>query len=107
MTLDEARAFIAKARWVFASTVPAAPHWYTVRRDCAGLGLDAEFVAFQALIEAHGYDRFDARWPWRTWRTLDLEDGFYYWLDGKENLINRARPTEPATEQLSLEGVGR
>jgi|SRR4051812_45200333 hypothetical protein len=67
--LDEARAFIERATWVYARTAPGWPHWYAVRRDCAGIGLDADFVAFQAWIETAGYDRW---WGWRTWRTLDV-----------------------------------
>jgi hypothetical protein len=90
--LDEARAFIARATWVFARTVPEWPHWYAVRRDCARIGLAADFAAFQASIETAGYDRW---WGWRTWRTLDVDD-FIYWLDGKDNLINRARRDTPA-----------
>jgi hypothetical protein len=85
--LDRAHAFIEGAEWIFARTVPEHPHWYAVRRDCARAGLGTEFLWFQALIEEAGYDRW---WGWRTWRTIDIDDGFFYWLDGKVNLINRA-----------------
>ena len=92
--LDRARAFIAKARWVFAKTLEWAPHEYTVRGDCARAGLDAEFAWLRSWILEVGYDRFDSRWPWRTWRTIDVDE-HYYWLDTRDHLINRARHDAP------------
>jgi hypothetical protein len=100
MTSDElarARAFVAQARWIFASTAPAwMPNEYALRRDCN----EAEFAAFLDLITRRGYDR-----PWGrgVYRSLDL-DGWTYWRQDKYDavLVHRARP-EPPPPQLRLE----
>jgi hypothetical protein len=74
--LDRARAFVAKARWVFASTAPSwMPNEYSLRRE----GDEAEFAWFLELISRAGYDR-----PWGrgVYRSLDL-DGWVYWRQEK------------------------
>lgn len=48
MTEDEARAYIAKVRWIFARTMPQAPHEYTVRTWRPEL--EADFFRFRVLI---------------------------------------------------------
>ncbi len=38
--------------WVFAKTMPANPHWYTLRKTWAD---DGDFVRAVEAIRAHGY----------------------------------------------------
>jgi hypothetical protein len=88
--LDRARAFIAKARWVFAKSVPQHPHEYSLRRWLEP-ALQADFDAFAALIAERGY-----RGPYwgATWTYLDV-DAHKYWisreLHGDGLIVNRAR----------------
>jgi hypothetical protein len=81
------RAFIARARWIFARTMPASPHWYTLRRA----NPVQPFEAFVAFIRRHGYD---AEYAGGLYRKLDT-DGWSYWTMGaplgETILINRAR----------------
>ena len=75
--LRAARAFIARAEWVFAETMAAfAPHEYCTRRTCRERGIDAEFTAFTELIERQGYDR---RWGRQSYRSVDI-GSMTYWL---------------------------
>ncbi len=93
-SVDDARAYIAKVRWQFASTMPRWPHEYTVlqwRQD-----LEPEFRAFVALIRRAGVIK-----PWprdssspRYHHTYLELDEWEYWTMGQPvdetTLINRA-----------------
>ena len=84
--LDTVRAFIAKAPWTFAKTMPDNPHDYTVR----GQTPDGEFEQVVLLIREHGYKRPLGR---TTYTYLDV-DGWRYWTMGapleQTTIINRA-----------------
>jgi hypothetical protein len=106
--LDDARAFIAKATWTFAETMPWAPHEYATRHRSRAQGLEAEFEAFAFLIETDGFWR---RWGRHRWRSLNVDDHFY-WLHWnvvasvrERTVINRwwLGSASPGPAQLSLE----
>jgi len=86
-TLDDARRFVAGARWVFAKTMPDAPHWYTLRAKGDG----RSFEAMVLFIRSYGYD---GRYGGAAYRYLDL-GGWTYWTMGaplaETMLINRGR----------------
>src|SRR4051794_16665406 len=91
MTPDEARAFIAKSRWIFAETMPWAPHEYCARRTCFERGIEPQFVAFARLIQEAGYNR---RWGGHLWRSLAVDDRTYWlhriWFPPEQRtIINR------------------
>ena len=98
-TTDDARAYIAKARWQFAKTMPQWPHEYTVsawRPD-----LEQEFFKFVALIRSDGIVKpwpADTATPRYHHTYLEL-DGWDYWSMGspisETILINRALLTPP------------
>jgi len=74
-------------RWIFAKTMPHAPHWYTLRREWYNDELFNEIVT---LIRRYGYkERYG-----RTWYTKFNINGMKYWTMGapipKTILINRA-----------------
>lgn len=71
-----ARAFVRRAKWVFASSMPWHPHEYVSRRDCLNDGIEDEFEDFVRLIEADGYWRL---WGLHRWRSLTVDD-HVYWL---------------------------
>src|SRR3954451_13374346 len=52
--LDDARAFIVKARWTYATSLAEHPHEYLARARLTP-ELQAGFDAFVALIERDGY----------------------------------------------------
>jgi hypothetical protein len=85
-TVDDARVYIAGARWQFAKTMPQWPHEYTLRRQHN----PATFEAAVRFIREHGYR---ARWG-RAIRTYVNLDGKRYWTMGapveQTILINRA-----------------
>jgi hypothetical protein len=80
------RAFIAKAPWVFAKTIPESPHEYTVR----GQTPHDEFEHVVQLIRDHGYER---RYGRATYTYLDV-DGWRFWTMGapipQTTILNRA-----------------
>jgi hypothetical protein len=85
-SLDEARAFIANARWIFARTMPENPHWYTLRKENANEG----FESFVVFIRQNGYrSAFKGHW----YVKFDI-DGWTYWTMGaplsETILINRS-----------------
>ncbi len=98
-TIDDARNYIAKVRWHFASTMPQWPHDYTVlawRQELA-----PEFYDFVTLIRSAGVVK-----PWprdsaspRYHHTYLELDGWEYWTMGEPvqetGLINRARLEAP------------
>jgi hypothetical protein len=86
-------AFVEKAPWTFARSVPHIPHWYTKEGDTPA----EEFWAFYHYIQRHGYR---ARWresasnyylelgEWKYW----CLPGYPWWKDGEERMIiNRER----------------
>ena len=89
--------FIANSGWRFASTMPEAPHEYTVR-DLAdpsrttAMG-SAEFEWFARLTLEMGTP---GEWDGVTYHYFEL-DGWKYWTMGsppeETTIINRARLT--------------
>ncbi len=83
---EDGRAFVARAPWRFAETMPDIPHEYTVR----GQTPDEEFNAFVLLIRRDGYKR---RFGNSTYTYLNI-DGHRYWTMGAPleatTIINRA-----------------
>jgi hypothetical protein len=86
VTEDEFRAFVHRAPWTFAKTMPQWQHEYTLRRQHN----PATFEAAVRFIREHGYR---ARWG-RAIRTYVNLDGKRYWTMGapveQTILINRA-----------------
>jgi len=83
---DVAKALLDNA-WVFAKTMPHAPHWYTLRNRWKG---PVPFEAVVQFIRDHGYkERYGRSWYDR----LDVND-MKYWSMGaplsETTLINRA-----------------
>ncbi|MGN6204111.1 hypothetical protein [Humibacter sp.] len=70
--VSRAREFIASARWVWAKTMPWAPHWYVLRRQSRRDGYDA----LRALIREYHYPRV---WRKRTFRGITLS-GLHLWI---------------------------
>jgi hypothetical protein len=56
---EELRAWIAKAPFRFARTMPENPHWYIVQREHGG----PEFDALVHCIEEEGATRHFRGWP--------------------------------------------
>lgn len=92
--LDDARAYIAKVRWQFATTMPQWPHEYTVlqwRPDLA-----TEFRALVALIRSDGIVKpwpRDSSSPRYHHRYLELGEWEYWTMDERIEdtvLVNRA-----------------
>ena len=98
-TIQDAREFIAAARWQPAKTMPQWPHEYTVRRW--RLDLEPKFVTFVDLIRRDGVVK-----PWppdasepRYHHTYLEVDGWEYWTMGapiqETTVINRALISSP------------
>lgn len=100
--LDDARAFIARVRWTYASSVPEAPHAY-LPRDHVPIELREDFDGFCAAIKANGYR---GRFGGTVFVYLEV-DGLRYWesrnVYGPGSNLNRSRPIEP--DHLALDGV--
>ena len=97
-TIDHARAYVAKARWQFARTMPQWPHEYKVRAWRPDL--EREFVEFVALIRGDGVVKpwpRDAATPRHRLTYFEL-DGREYWTMGEPipetTVINRAVVTQ-------------
>lgn len=96
------RAFVQRATWTYAATMPWARHWYTLRRSAARTG---DYDALRQLIREHHYVR---RWKSRAFRAVNL-GGLTLWImeddpgtsNGGTVLIN-AIPAEPVAPVLSL-----
>lgn len=96
MTPEEFAAFVARAPWRFAATMPEVPHEYTLRRQH-----DPQvFEAAVRFIREHGRP---ARWG-RTTRIYFELDGKRYWTMGwpveQTIVLNRAaldRTDEPGS----------
>jgi hypothetical protein len=91
-SLEQLRAFIAQARWIFARTMPEHPHWYTLRKENPQVG----FEAFVLHIRKNGYeDVFQGR----AYTKLDIDDWTYWTMGAPLNetiLVNRARTRSSA-----------
>jgi hypothetical protein len=102
MTADQARAFIASARWRYAWTYRRfAPHWYTRRADAAD---EAAWTAFARYVWARGTPMH-----WRGPKSMAFNytdiDGWMYWCARDEGiLVNKARilETDPRTRADTL-----
>jgi hypothetical protein len=101
------RAFIERAQWTFAKTMPTMPHEYVVRDQWCGKdpARHAEFTDIVALIRLHGYPR---RFGNREFLYVDV-DAHRYWSMGappdETTIINRALlndPKEADDAQLTL-----
>jgi hypothetical protein len=95
VSFDQARRYVAGARWQFAKTMPQWPHEYTVRHWQPEL--EADFFAFAVLIRSNGIVK-----PWPPapmtprYRHTYLElNEWEYWTMGEPipdtTVINRAR----------------
>jgi hypothetical protein len=94
-TLDDARSYIAKVRWQFATTMPQWPHEYTVLRWRPEH--EAEFFELVSLIRSDGVVKpwpRDSVTPRYHHHYLEV-DGWEYWTMDEvladTVLINRAR----------------
>jgi len=100
--LDDARRFIASVRFIYASSVPEAPHEY-LPREYVPIELREDFDGFCAAIKANGYR---GRFGGTVFVYLEV-DGLRYWesrnVYGPGSNLNRSRPIEP--DQLGLPGV--
>lgn len=92
--IDDPRAYIAKARWQFAKTMPQWPHEYTVRAWRPDL--ERGFFDFVVRIRRDGVVKpwpRDAATPRYHHSYLEL-DGWEYWTMGaplpETTVINRA-----------------
>lgn len=81
------RDWVARSEWVFAKTMPANPHWYTLRAR----GDAADFERAVIDIRASGTTRLFQE---REYTCYEFE-GWRYWSMGapvhETILINRAR----------------
>lgn len=66
--------YIGKSRWIFAKTMAANPHYYTLRKE----SVDEEFVRFVLLIRKYGFRMKYGRSWYICLRVNDL----YYWTMG-------------------------
>jgi hypothetical protein len=94
-TLDDARSYIAKVRWQFATTMPQWPHEYTVLRWRPEH--EAEFFELVSLIRSDGVVKpwpRDSVTPRYHHHYLEV-DGWEYWTMDEvladTVLINRAQ----------------
>ena len=92
------RTFAAARRFVFAKSMAAMPHWYTVRHWASDHG---SFEKAVQMIRDNGYDR-----PFRgkPFKYLDI-DGWSYWTMGAPvsatTVLNRARADDAYHTALS------
>ncbi|WP_460518745.1 hypothetical protein [Humibacter antri] len=86
-----AREFVAGARWVYASTMPSAPHHYTLRKDAAAGHREAGYDALLSLILHHHYLR---EWRGRSFRGVTL-GGLTMWIMQTGLVLVNAKPAEP------------
>ena len=95
MTPEEFRAFVGRAPFRPAKTMPKVPHEYTLRRQHRGPE-EAVFEAAVLFIRAHGYK---GRWGKYLHDYYEPGDGYVYWTMGaavEETIVlNRASVNEP------------
>ena len=86
MNIDEMRAFIAQAPWVFAKTMAETPHWYTHRKNNDTEAFSAAVMFIRETGERRKFGK-------ATYTYLDL-DGYSYWTMGARLditiILNRA-----------------
>jgi hypothetical protein len=93
---DQITSFIEGQRWVFAKTMPNAPHSYVVKSRCSDPHL---FEAFVLQIRRQGYTQFFSgrQYTYLDWTTSDGEH--QYWTMGapleQTIILNRARKARP------------
>jgi hypothetical protein len=97
LTFDEVSAALQQSAWIFAKTMPDAPHWYTLRKHWAQ---PVPFESVVGFIREHGYrEQFGKSWYTR----LDI-NGLKYWSMGAPLpatiLINRAKIDRPQPYDL-------
>lgn len=102
-----ARAFVRRATWTFASSMPWHPHEYVARRDCRQQGIESDFLDFVQTIEDEGYWRL---WGKHRWRSLALDEHVYWlhwelWPVEERTIVNRwwRERMAPDSGQLTLE----
>lgn len=84
--------FIEGQTWVFAKTMPEAPHAYVVKSRCTD---PTVFEALVLHIRRHGYTQmfFGRQYTYFDWKTADGEH--QYWTMGapleQTIILNRAR----------------
>jgi hypothetical protein len=83
---DHILAVIGRLQFVFAKTMPEAPHEYTTRRP----ENEAAYLALYDAIKEHGRPE---KWGKNRYRYLYPGDGWRYWTMGPRYgfIINRAR----------------
>src|SRR5512140_1925057 len=70
--LGRARTILEAQTWVFARTMPWAPHWYSLRKDWV---CDGDFVWIVETMRRDGYDEIYAE---RRHRVMNVGQ-FKYW----------------------------
>jgi hypothetical protein len=93
-TVDDARAFIASARWRYAWTYRKfAPHWYTRREDASDR--DA-WTAFARYVWENGVPMHWKGGTTMVSRYTDIGE-FMYWCGSADEdvQVNKARITSP------------
>lgn len=66
--------YIGRSRWIFAKTMAANPHYYTLRKE----SMDEEFVRFVLLIRKYGFRMKYGR----SWYICLRVNDWYYWTMG-------------------------
>jgi hypothetical protein len=97
----ELLAAISRMEWIFARTMPRAPHWYTRRGACD----DADYARlFHAIQKSEAVEGFGNA----SYRYLYPGDGYKYWTMTTDlricAIINRAEvkpPPSPRTPPCS------
>tara|TARA_Y100000310_G_scaffold140706_1_gene140122 strand:- start:3119 stop:3385 length:267 start_codon:yes stop_codon:yes gene_type:complete len=87
MDMDDARRFIAGAKWQYAKTMPQWPHEYTLRK----WNDEREFEDMIHYILHWGELRTSLHWK-RIY--LDVDEYYYWWMGSpirEAIIINRAK----------------
>ena len=105
--LAEARRFIERAEWTYATTYSKfAEHAYTTRWSCRARGIEPEFTAFARLIETDGWWRIWGRHRWRSFVVGDWTFWLYriYEPAERRTVINgwETARMDPEAAQLTL-----
>ena len=86
MDIDDARQFIAGAKWQYAKSMPQWPHEYTLR----GWNDERAFEEMIHYILHWGESRKQVHWK-RIY--LDVDEHYYWWMGApirEATVINRA-----------------
>lgn len=98
LTGEELEAWMQDVPWIFASTMKAHPHEYTLRRQ-------QDPRRFQSVVRTIWEKGYDRKYLGRLWRSLDVGDQMYCWVCTAPEpdapaplretiLINRARRSQ-------------